>query len=37
MYEIRSRDYKTFFILNSVEHGILNADKYENIKKFGLF
>ena len=31
------RDYKTFFVLNSVEHEILNAHKYKNIKKFGLF
>ena len=30
----RSRDYKTFFMLNSVEHEILNAHKYKNIKKF---
>ena len=29
--------YKTFFMLNSVEHEILNAHKYKNIKKFGLF
>ena len=35
--EIRSRGYKTFFMLNSVEHEILNAHKYKNIKKFGLF
>ena len=33
----RPRGYKTFFVLNSVEHGILNAHKYKNIKKFGLF
>ena len=31
------RGYKTFFVLNSVEHEILNAHKYRNIKKFGLF
>ena len=31
------RGYKTFFVLNSVEHKILNAHKYKNIKKFGLF
>ena len=30
------RGYKTFFVLNSVEHEILNAHKYKNIKKFGL-
>ena len=29
--------YKTFFKLNSVEHEILNAHKYKNIKKFGFF
>ena len=29
----RPRGYKTFFILSSVEHEILNAHKYENIKK----
>ena len=31
------RGYKTFFVLNSVEHEILNAHKYKNTKKFGLF
>ena len=31
------RGYKTFFVLNSVEHGILNAHKYKNIRKFGFF
>ena len=31
------RGYKTFFVLNSVEHEILNAHKYKNIKKFGIF
>ena len=31
------RGYKTFFVLNSVEHEILNAHKYKNIKKLGLF
>ena len=29
--------YKTFFLLNSVEHEILNAHKYKNIKKFSFF
>ena len=29
------RGYKTFFMLNSVEHEILNAHKYKNIKKLG--
>ena len=33
----RPRGYKTFFMLNSVEHEILNAHKYRKIKKFGLF
>ena len=33
----RPQGYKTFFVLNSVEHEILNAFKYKNIKKFGLF
>ena len=28
---------KTFFMLSSVEHEILNAHKYKNIKKFGFF
>ena len=28
LYETWSRDYKTFFVLNSVEHEILNAHKY---------
>ena len=28
------RGYKTFFMLNSVEHEILNAHKYKNINKF---
>ena len=35
--QIRPRGYKTFFVLNSVEHEILYAHKYKNIKKFGLF
>ena len=30
-----ARGYKTYFMLNSVEHEILN-DKYKNIKEFGL-
>ena len=30
----RPRGYKTFFVLNSVEHEILNAHKYKDIKKF---
>ena len=35
--QTRPRGYKTFFVLNSVEHEILNAHKYKNIKKFGIF
>ena len=34
---IRPRGYKPFFMLNSVEHEILNAYKYKSIKKFGCF
>ena len=30
--QTRSRGYKTFFMLNSTEHKILIAHKYENIK-----
>ena len=33
----RARGYKTFFMLNSVEHEILNAHKYKNIKKYSFF
>ena len=33
----RPQGYKTFFMLNSVEHEILNARKHKNIKKFGSF
>ena len=29
--------YKTFFMVNPAEHEILNAHKYENIKKFSFF
>ena len=36
-HKIRSRGHKTFFMLNSVEHEILNAHKYINIKKFSFF
>ena len=31
------RGYKTLFMLNSVEHEILDAHKYKNIKKIGFF
>ena len=33
----RARGYKTFFMLNSGEHKILNAHEYKNIKKFSFF
>ena len=31
------RGRKTFFMLNLVEHEIVNAGKYKYIKKFGFF
>ena len=31
IFNIRSRGYKTFSMLNSAEHEILNAHKYKNI------
>ena len=34
--QILPQGYKTFFVLSSVEHEILNAHKYKNIKKYGL-
>ena len=34
---LRPRGYKTFFMLNSVEHEILNARKYKNRRKFSTF
>ena len=34
---IRPRGYKTFSMLNSAEHEILNAHKFKNMKKFGFF
>ena len=43
MYEMkyntqyRARDYKTFFMLNSVEHEPLHGHRYKNIKKFSFF
>ena len=33
----RARGYKTFFMLNSAGHEILNAHKYESIKKICIF
>ena len=32
-----ARGYKTFFMLNSVEHKILYAHKYKDITKFSFF
>ena len=32
-----AQGYKTFFMLNSVEHEILNAHMYKDIKEFGFF
>ena len=34
---IRPRGYKTFFMLNSAEHQILNTSKYIKIRKFSFF
>ena len=33
----RPRGYKTFFMLNSAEHEILDTRKCKNIKTFGFF
>ena len=33
----RVRGYKTFFMLNSVEHEILNAHKYKQYQEIQLF
>ena len=35
--EIWFRGYKKIFILNSAVHGILNAHKYQNLKKSCFF
>ena len=35
--KIWPRDYKKKFMLNSAEHGISDAHKYKNIKKFSFF
>ena len=35
--ETRTRGYKTFFMLNSVEHEILNAHKYKKNQEIQLF
>ena len=34
---IMAQGYKTFFMLNWIEHKILVAHKYENIKEFSIF
>ena len=36
-YESGPEVIKPFFMLNSVEHEILNAHKYKNFKKFRFF
>ena len=33
----RARGYKTFFVLSSVEHEILNVYKYKNRRKFSTY
>ena len=33
----RPRGYKTFFVLNSIEHEILNAHKYKKYQEFQHF
>ena len=35
--QLRARDYKTFFMLISTDHEILNAHEYKNINKFSFF
>ena len=37
VHNSRSRGNKTFSMLNSGEHEILNAHNYRNIKKFSIF
>ena len=32
-----AQGYKSYFMLNSAEHEILDAHKYKNIKKFSIF
>ena len=36
-YLTRPRGYKTFFLLNSVEHEILNAHKYKKYQEIRSF
>ena len=35
--DIKPRGNQLFFMLSSVEHEILNAHKYKNIKNFSFF
>ena len=35
--ETWARGYKTFFMLNSAEHEILNTRNYKNIEKLSIF
>ena len=35
--DVRARGYKNFSMLNPAEHEIVNAHKYNNIKKLSLF
>ena len=37
LIKTRARGYKTFSMLNSAEHWILNAHKYKNLKTFSFF
>ena len=37
MSDTKARGYKTFFMLNSVEHEILNAHKYKKYQEIQLF
>ena len=37
LFTIRARGNKTFLMLNSAEHEILNTHKYKNIKKLSIF
>ena len=35
--QVKAQGYKTFSMLNSIEHEILNAHKCKNIEKFSFF
>ena len=37
LIKVRPRVYKTFFMLSSVEHEILNAHKYDKYQEIRLF